>query len=102
VANRDGNHLLVGIASFGDSCDTIEDYNLIYDSEDSESPPPRSGVYTNVASYVDWIKTNSDYNECRMSKSSYLAKCLVISQSNNLAFCLGISKSNNLSLCLEI
>ncbi len=47
----------------------------MYDSEDSESPPPRSGVYTNVASYVDWIKANSDYNECKISKFNYLAFC---------------------------
>ncbi len=71
VSNRDGKHLLLGIASFGLSCEDIEIQGML-DYSDYEGPSSRSGVYTNVASYVDWIKANSDYNECRMSKSNYL------------------------------
>jgi secreted trypsin-like serine protease len=68
VSNRDGRYLLLGKASFGLSCDFITEYH----DEDSGGPSsPRSGVYTNVASYVDWIKANTDYNECQISKCNY-------------------------------
>jgi hypothetical protein len=82
IARLHGNNVLAGIISFGRPCkDAIADYSPksedLYDYEDtSEStttPEPVKeklmfGVYTRVSYFTKWIKANSDYTDCQLSK----------------------------------
>ncbi len=69
VSNQDGRYLLLGITSFGEGCDSIAQLSLWNNNKDDNKI--LNGVYTNVESYVDWIKDNSDYTECSLSKGPF-------------------------------
>jgi len=48
------------LVSYGQNC---------FDDDGFPVPlPTRFGVYTAVAKFVDWIKDNSDYIDCILSK----------------------------------
>jgi hypothetical protein len=78
VAKKYGTYMLAGIISFGTECnerqDAIGDLTLHYDDDYEIFTAAKTeekdyfGLYTNVASYVDWISENSDYTECQISK----------------------------------
>jgi len=70
---------LAGISSLGISCLEYElhvdknmqelapyDYETITEAENQDTDT--YGIFTNVASYVNWIVQNSDYTGCQLSK----------------------------------
>ena len=77
MSRKGGAFTIIGISSFGVSCDehpttaVPEDIDLDYEEEALPPAPatssnkPKFGVYTNVSNYVDWIMQNSDYSGCK-------------------------------------
>ncbi len=83
VAKKYGTYILAGISSFGRLCEENEsnvdnnqqelypdDYEtLTVDTQDEDQDTNIFGIYTNVASNVNWIAQNSDYTGCQLSKN---------------------------------
>ena len=75
MSSKNGRFTLAGISSFGKDCEFSSEANRVkLDYADYEASPevdgdePIFGIYTNVPMYTDWIKQNSDYIECELSK----------------------------------
>ncbi len=79
IARLHGNNVLAGITSFGRECkdaiaESIPQEDLYeYDEPTESTPEPVKeklmfGVYTRVSYFTDWIKANSNYRDCQLSK----------------------------------
>jgi hypothetical protein len=71
VSEKGGKYLLLGITSFGAPCQDLKNREWLDYGNGNGLEITLNGVYTNVAAYVDWIKSNSDYTKCILSKYCY-------------------------------